>query len=310
MAKPVLEVLSLTKKYGSYLAVDSIHFTLQEGEILGLLGPNGAGKSTTIQLLLGLTTPDDGEIRYFGQDLQHHREEILQQINFSSAYSKVQNKLTVKQNLWIYAGFYGVSNINERIEELINLFEIESCSDTLFWKLSSGQKSRVVLAKALINRPKILLLDEPTASLDPDIVSKIIDLIRDLKTKHKVSILFTSHNMEEVTKLCDRVIFLQRGKIVAEDSPLGLTKRVGDAQLQITFDGVFEPISQYLTEKGYTYAYPRQQVVNISLPEAAIPAVLFGLSKREVWMTDIDINKPTLEDVFLQISRGEQHVTG
>jgi ABC-2 type transport system ATP-binding protein len=153
MSQPVLEVNQLTKRYGSYVAVDHVSFIIHEGEILGLLGPNGAGKSTTIQMLLGLTEQDSGEIRYFGQDFSQHKEKILEKINFASAYMELQSRLTVRQNLRIFAMLYGIEKVEQRITELLKLLEVDSYADELFWHLSSGQKTRVILAKALLNRP-------------------------------------------------------------------------------------------------------------------------------------------------------------
>lgn len=308
MITPVLEVKNLTKKYGppvgGFIAVDNISFSINKGEIVGLLGPNGAGKTTTIQMLLGLTTPSFGEIQYFGKNFKNNREYCLSKINFSSAYANIQDRMTIRQNLRIYAGLYGLSNFEKRIEELLKLFDMAPFIDQLYWKLSSGQKTRVNFVKSLINSPKLILMDEPTASLDPEIMNKVIELVRELQQKEKVSILYTSHNMEEVARVCDRVIFLDHGKIVAMDTPLGLTKLVGEGRLILTFDGEKDPVDSYLKERGYKYSYLRNHVVVIHLAEEIIPEVLFGLSKRKVWITDIDIEKPDLEDVFLTIARG------
>lgn len=306
----ILDVKQLTKDYGSYRAVDHVSFSIKEGEIVGLLGPNGAGKTTTIQMLLGLTYPTSGEISYFGKSFQANREYILTRINFASAYSHVQGRSTVWQNMRIYAGLYGIANPEKRIEELLKLLEVEEFKDHLFWKLSSGQKTRVVLAKALLNEPRLILMDEPTASLDPEIANKVIELIQDLQRKEKVSILYTSHNMEEVERLCDRVIFLYHGKILAEDTPLGLTKRAGDCELTLTFDGDKKPVEAYLERKKYAFDFLRSQVVTIFISEKELPKVLFGLSSEGVWLTNIDIERPDLEDVFLSIAGGTyEHTT-
>jgi ABC-2 type transport system ATP-binding protein len=310
MSQPLLEVKDLVKVYPPekkgkqpFTAVDGISFELKAGEIVGLLGPNGAGKTTTIQMLLGLTTPTQGEINYFGKDLQHHREEVLERINFASAYSNLQGKMTIAQNLRIYGMLYRVQNIEQKIKEVAKLLEIEHLLDRKFWKLSSGQKTRAVLAKSLINEPELLLMDEPTASLDPDIVQKIIELIRKLQKEKKVAILYTSHNMEEITRLCDRVVFLYQGKVLAEDTPLGLTKLVGGARLMVTIDGEVTPAVEYLKSQKYGFKKIGDQVLDISLPEDAVPGTLFDLKKAGVWLTDIDIKKPSLEDVFLSFSR-------
>ncbi len=303
MAQPVLEVNQLTKRYGDYLAVDHISFAIQEGEILGLLGPNGAGKSTTIQMLLGLTEPDSGEVCYFGQDFAHHRESILRRINFASAYAELQGRITVRQNLRIFGMLYEVPQLEKRITELLELFEVESHADTLFWHLSSGQKTRVILAKALLNRPKMLLMDEPTASLDPDIVNKIIQLIQQLQEQEKVSILFTSHNMPEVSRLCDRVAFLSHGKIVLIDTPLALTKKIGKTKLVLTFDAKKQIVIDYLKKENHPANFVRDDLVEISLLEQDIPKVLFELKNKDVWITSLSTEQPSLEDVFLHLSQ-------
>ena len=304
MNTPILEVHELTKKFNAFTAVDHISFSVGEGEIVGLLGPNGAGKTTTIQMLLDLMTPTSGTISYFSKPFPKEREYILSRINFASAYSHVQSRMTVGENLIIYAGLYEIPDAKERINELLSLLEIEDLKHKLFWHLSSGQKTRVILVKSLLNRPKLLLMDEPTASLDPDIANKIIELIQLLQQKEHISILFTSHNMGEVEQLCDRVMFLSHGKIVAEDTPLELTKRVGNSHLILTFDGEQTPVRTFLISENLVFTFPREHVVEISLVETDIPKILFGFRKHKVWITDVNVEKPDLEDVFLSIAGG------
>jgi ABC-2 type transport system ATP-binding protein len=303
MSQPALQVTNLTKQYGDYTAVDHISFQIEEGQILGLLGPNGAGKSTTIQMLLGLTEPDGGEIRYFGQNFAKNKSEVLQKINFASAYAELQARLTVRQNLRIFGMLYAVKNLEKRIDELLSLLEVEAVANQLFWHLSSGQKTRVILAKALLNSPKMLLMDEPTASLDPDIVNKIIHLIKQLQEREKVSILFTSHNMQEVARLCDRVSFLQRGKIVMTDTPLGLTKKIGSTKLALSFEAKKGVVEKYLKTNNYKADFVRSDFVEITLPEEDVPKVLFQLKEEGVWITSLTTEQPSLEDVFLHISQ-------
>lgn len=310
MAYSILEVSGLTKHYGTFIAVNNITFSIKEGEIVGLLGPNGAGKTTTIQMLLDLITPSSGEIRYFGKPFPKEREYCLSRINFASAYTHVQSRMTVIQNLRIYAGLYAVAQADKKVEELLDLLEIRELARELFWHLSSGQKTRVILAKALLNNPQLLLMDEPTASLDPDIANKVVELIQTLQKKEGVSMLYTSHNMEEVERLCDRVIFLDHGRIVAEDTPLGLTKRVGTSRLIITFDGPQKPVVRYLERLKYAHVFVRPQMVEIEVSDNDIPKALFGLSNDGVWLTDIEVKKPGLEDVFLSIAGGNyEHTT-
>jgi ABC-2 type transport system ATP-binding protein len=305
MASPVLSVHQLTKTYGEYLAVDHISFEIAEGEILGLLGPNGAGKSTTMQMLLGLTEPDSGEIRYFDKNFVQNKEYCLSRINFASTYAELNIRMTVYQSLKIFCGLYNVKDAEKRIHELTRLLECEECLSKQFWHLSSGQKTRVILAKSLLNRPKMLLMDEPTASLDPDIVAKIIQLIKKMQEQEKMTILFTSHNMDEVARLCDRVAFLVKGKIMIIDTPLELTKKIGGAMVTLNFDGDKKIVADYLNEEKYKYTFVTKNLVEITVPETDIPKLLFELKKKEVWITSISIDKPSLEDVFLHISRNE-----
>ncbi len=231
----VIETRGLTKRFGDIYAVKDISFELRRGEILGILGPNGAGKTTTMHMLLGLTTPSSGMIRILGLDPDKDREEILGRINFSSSYVSLPYSLTVRENLLVFARLYSVKDKKEKIAELLRLFELESIKDEPIRKLSSGQITRVSLAKSLLNDPEILLLDEPTASLDPDIADKTRRLLSEKKDRDGVSILYTSHNMQEMEDLCDRLIFLDRGRIVASGVPTDIIKKLGGETLEEVF---------------------------------------------------------------------------
>ncbi len=235
MSSPVLQVTDLSKRFGDFPAVDGISFSIKPGEILGLLGPNGAGKTTTIQMLLGLVTPTAGSICMFGMDLSTHREAILQQVNFSSTYISMPQSLTVEENLWVVARLYGLSDIPRRVEQIVKKLEMEEFCTKVTRKLSSGQMTRVTLAKAFLTEPKILFLDEPTASLDPDIAEKIRALLKKERRSSGLSILYTSHNMREMEEMSDRIIFLQRGKIVAEGTAQEIVTRFGQADLEEVF---------------------------------------------------------------------------
>lgn len=303
MKSPVLEVTGLVKEYGAFTAVAGISFSLSPGEALGFLGPNGAGKTTTIQMLLGLTEPTSGSITYFGRELSRAREYCMQRINFVSAYNQLQTKTTVRQNLHVYAMLYGVSDWKKKVEKLASLMNMSKKLDTLYWRLSSGEKARANFIKALLNDPSVILMDEPTASLDPEIVQTVIQNINEIR-KTGVAVLFTSHNMQEVTRVCDRVMFLDHGKIVASDTPLGLSKRIGTAILRLTFDGKKEVVVGYLKEKQHAHTLLQSNLVEVRLREQDIPSVLFDLGKRGVFIIDIEIDKPTLEDVFISIARG------
>lgn len=231
----VVEVRNLTKRFQGFTAVDNISFDIKKGEILGLLGPNGAGKTTTIHMLLGLITPTVGNIHMFGLDLATHRETILQQVNFSSTYISMPFSLTVEENLKVIARLYELKHIQHRIDDIVKKLEMEDIRHRLTRKLSSGQMSRLTLAKALMTEPKVLFLDEPTASLDPDIVNKIKSFLKEYQRSEGLSILYTSHNMREMEEMSDRIIFLQRGKIVAEGTVQEIIQRYGQRDLEEVF---------------------------------------------------------------------------
>jgi len=231
----VIEVERLTKRFGEVTAVDDLSFSARRGEILGLLGPNGAGKTTTIQLLLGLTTPTTGAIRLFGLPLREHRRQILQRVNFSSAYISLPFNLSVRENLDVFGRLYGVRNRRHRIAELLELFEIPEVVDSVTGKLSSGQVTRVNLCKAFLNDPEILFLDEPTASLDPDIAEKVRAALKSVQRERGVTMVYTSHNMREIELVCDRVIFLSHGKLVAQGTPREILERADSESLERVF---------------------------------------------------------------------------
>ena len=235
MPVPIVEVKNLTKRFGDFTAVDGIAFDIQPGEILGLLGPNGAGKTTTIQMLLDLVTPTAGSIRMFGLELATHREEILSQVNFSSTYISMPYSLTVEENLWVVGKLYGMADITRRIDEVLKKVEMEDSRTKITRRLSSGQMTRLALAKAFLTEPKVLLLDEPTASLDPDIAQKIRALLKEVRRSSGLSILYTSHNMKEMEEMSDRIIFLQKGKIVAQGTAQEITQRFGQRDLEDVF---------------------------------------------------------------------------
>lgn len=222
---PVLEVKNLVKKFGNFTAVDGISFDLKEGEILGFLGPNGAGKSTTINCLLGIIKPEEGTIKIFGKDLQKKRSEIMQEANYCSAEYNLPWSLTVYESLLVYSRIYQVKDAKLRIGELLDLFEISDLRDKQIRNLSYGQRARTNLCKALLNRPRLLLLDEPMSSMDPDVVDKGIKLLLKIQKENKMSILYTSHNMWEIEQVANRVIFINHGKIIAQGTPLELTRQ-------------------------------------------------------------------------------------
>ena len=230
-----VEVIDLCKSYGNKDAVRGVDFKIKENEIIGLLGPNGCGKTTTIGMLLGLLKPSKGQININGMKIEKNRIEILQKINFISPYIELPKKLTVKQNLLVYGKLYGVENIKRRIEYLINKLRLEELLNKITGELSSGQKNRVSLAKALINNPSVLFLDEPTASLDPEIGDFVRTFLENYKKEKKISILLASHNMNEVTRLCKSILMMKEGVIIDKGAPENLIKKHGRKNLEEVF---------------------------------------------------------------------------
>lgn len=232
---PIIAVKNLVKKFGEVTAVDNLSFSVSPGTITGLLGPNGAGKTTTIQMILDLVTPTSGTIEVFGKDLKYHREEILGKVNFSSPYVSLPSNLKVWENLYTFARLYGVKDVKGKVNELCDFFEIRDLLPKQTANLSTGQLTRLNLTKALLNDPELLLLDEPTASLDPDIADRTRQMLKRIQKEKKVSILYTSHNMDEVEEICDRVIFISHGKLKDDGTPAELIKKYGHQDLNDVF---------------------------------------------------------------------------
>jgi len=235
MPEIIVDVQHLRKEFDGTVAVADVSFTVQRGEIVGVLGPNGAGKTTTIQVLLGLTTATTGMVTVFGQDLKKHRVDILQRCNFSSAYTGLPSNLKVRENLLIFSRIYGVKAYREKIEEVLEMFEIKHLRDKITGHLSSGESTRVNLCKALLNDPELLMLDEPTASLDPDIADKVRKLLRRIQREKGMTMIYTSHNMRDVEEVCDRVLFLHKGRIIAEGTPQQVTQKFQQKSLEDVF---------------------------------------------------------------------------
>jgi len=235
MSNHVLSVSNLCKQYVNTTAVDGVSFTVGRNEIVGLLGPNGAGKTTTINMILGVLEPDSGRIRIEGLDIAGHRTEALAYTNFSAAYAPLPGNLTVYQNLRIFGLIYCVANLSERIEQVLEQYDLQAFRQVRVGLLSSGEQARVSLAKAMLNRPRLLLLDEPTASLDPNVANDIRERICAFARTESVGVLWTSHNMYEVEKVCDRVLILSHGKILLEGDPKLLPHEHGEKSLEDLF---------------------------------------------------------------------------
>ena len=233
--KNSIEVINLSKSYKSKQAVNNINFKINENEIVGLLGPNGCGKTTTIGMILGLLKPTSGQVLINGIDIEKNKISLLHKMNFISPYIELPKKLTVKQNLTVYAKLYNINNLNDRIDYLSNKLRLNNLLDKITGELSSGQKNRASLAKALINEPTVLLLDEPTASLDPETGDFIRTFLENYKKEKKIAVLLASHNMDEVKRLCGSVLMMNDGNIIDRGTPDDLIKKHGRKNLEEVF---------------------------------------------------------------------------
>ena len=299
MYQDVLEVKNLTKKFGKFTAVNKLSFTMQSGQVLGLLGPNGAGKTTTIQMLLGLMSPTFGEISYFGKNFYEHREEILKELNFSSTYISMPWLFTVSEILDIYARLYEIPNKKERTTRLLKEFEIDHLIKKQFYMLSAGEKTRLFLTKAFLNYPKLILLDEPTASLDPDIAVKIRKFLTKQKKEYNVSVLLTSHNMAEVEELCDEVIVIKQGEVLAKNTPANLSKKISDCKVELLIKNE-EKAEKFLHMQKINYEKDKTRF-KFELPEKEVANFLMLLAAEKIEYDEVAIDKPDLEDFFLKV---------
>lgn len=306
----ILEVHDLVKVYppekkggASFTAVKGISFALEEGQILGLLGPNGAGKSTTISMLLGNLTPTSGKITYFGRDFSKHKSEILESVTFASTYIRMPWRLSVMENLQIYAMLYGVSGelFVSRAKKFLDFFGVWSQRDKTMNMLSAGQVTRIMLAKAFIPHPKVVLLDEPTASLDPDIAHQVRDFVRMQQAEYKTSVLYTSHNMDEVADLCDSVMFLKGGEIIAHDTPEKLANSVSTAKMTLRIKDGLKRVTRFAGELSLEVVVDGRDAT-LTIDEQQVADFLSKLAHEKITYTQISIDKPTLEDYFLSMT--------
>jgi ABC-2 type transport system ATP-binding protein len=304
---PVLTVTELTKVYKGrkpVTAVDHLTFELGRGEILGLLGPNGAGKTTTIQMLLSTLKPTSGRIEYFGKSLAQDRESILALVGYASAYSKLPVHLAIEENLDVFGRLYGMSSNarKERTKELMTRFGVWDLRRRTMAGLSAGQTTRVMLAKAFLARPRIALLDEPTASLDPDIAHEVRAFVRAQRDEAGVSILYTSHNMDEVAEICDRVLFLDRGKIAAVGTPEELAASAASTRIRFIVERGLDDLIHTGEAWGLAVTVERE-TVEVEIDEHHVAEFLQELALKAVTYTHISLLKPTLEDYFLMLAR-------
>ena len=304
----VLSVSNIRKVFEgrkSFTAVDGVSFDIKAGEIVGLLGPNGAGKSTTIQMLLGTMRPTSGEITYFGRDFFRNRSAVLAQVGYVNGYSRLPWNLSVFENLQVHGRLYGMG-LRERlkgINALLDSFGAGALKHKLMHQLSAGEATRVVLARAFLPNPRLVLLDEPTAALDPAICREVIDFIRDQRRLREVSMLYTSHNMAEVAELCDRVVFLKQGRVLACGTPRDLAATLASARLKLGLTKRTEDLQIFLAEKCLPWQL-RDNWLEVSLKQDAIPDLLAAMGARGLGFSGIEIEKPSLEDYFVSVSKG------
>lgn len=313
--KPILTVESLVKIFepkGLLLrsherlactAVNNVSFNINPGEIVGLLGPNGSGKTTILHMLLGILTPTSGNITYFGKQFDTHRSDILQDIGFASAYLRLAPRLTVYENLDIIGRLYCISTAEreKRIKNDLTFFELWEMRNKEIATLSAGQATCAMFIKAFLASPKIVLLDEPTASLDPDTARQLHDYIIRQRTQHNVSMLLATHNMEEANQFCDRVLVLNQGAIVANNTPQALTAQIATSKVRLTIPHDIAQTIEYATRNGLPFAVIDSGIV-LELEEKIIASTLIDLARSNCTFTHVSIEKPTLEDYFLHIA--------
>jgi ABC-2 type transport system ATP-binding protein len=310
---PILRVEHLTKHFLSgpffvrtrvqTLAIRDISFEIQAGEIVGMLGPNGAGKTTTMHMLIGALKPTSGSIFYFNRDFSQHRSELLEKIAFASGSIQLPTTLSVIQNLDIYARLYGLSSRERsaRLESLLTTFGIWHLKDLSSGHLSYGQMARLMIVKAFLAHPKIVFLDEATAALDPEIALTARDFLMNEKKMHGTAILFASHNMDEVAHLCDRVLIMKEGIIVANKSADQLTKEVTTVKVQFTATRDLKKMDQFLTGHELLHTIDNDNIT-VELDEHAVAQLLSRFAQEEIMYSHISIEKPNLEDYFFKMT--------
>jgi ABC-2 type transport system ATP-binding protein len=294
----VLRTISLQKRFGGVTALESLDLSVERGEIVGLLGPNGAGKTTTVNLILGLLQPTAGRVELFGEDLARARSRLLKRVNFASAYAGLPRDLTIEENLRVFAHLYEVDDARRKIGALLEQLDLAALAGRRVWHLSAGQRMRVVLAKALLSEPELLLLDEPTASLDPDTATRIrADLSRYAGLGR--TLLWTSHNMAEVERHCTRVVFIHRGRVVLDGPPRELARRAGRVLVRIRpRDPLPAPLATRFEQE------PGDGWLRAEAADEGEAAELVALSQQAVGLVGVELRNPTLEDVFLMLARG------
>jgi len=286
-------------------AVKGISFSVKKGEILGFLGPNGAGKSTTINMLTGLVTPDAGEIKILGLDPIRNWELVRNSTNVATAYEHLSDVLTVKQNLKVYAKLYGVKNYNEKIQEVTDLFKVNHILNRRANKLSSGEHTRMILAKSFLNDPKVIFMDECTVGLDPDVAEHTRQIILDYNRDRGCSILFTSHYMYEVEELCKKVVFMENGKIVKIGTPKDIKKTMTNQTIELDVVRNRPKLMSLLKNKGINFMCLDKNLISFQIDskEHNLQNILNVITNNKISFKDIHIKKPTLDDFFIKLAR-------
>lgn len=299
-----LQVDGVSKKFPrakTSFAVNDLSFAVARGEIVGLLGPNGAGKTTTIRMIISVLHPDSGTIRILGHSLATERSAALQEVAFASTYTNLPLFLTVQENLDVHGRLYGLSKTERaaRIEEILFRFRAVEHRHKRVGQLSAGERTRVMLARAFLPKPKLAILDEPTASLDPDIAQEVRDFVERQRDEEGTTILFSSHNMMEVTDLCDRVVFLRDGRIIAIDTPERLAATAGGSIVELEFDpAAIESAVRVLRAARYTLSHSGHTIA-VEVQEGMEAQLFIELSKQALSYSRVSIHRPTLEDYFL-----------
>ncbi|MBI2655619.1 ABC transporter ATP-binding protein [Candidatus Woesearchaeota archaeon] len=298
-------VKSFKEKGRAITAVDNISFSVKKGEIFGLLGPNGAGKSTTINILTGLLEKDSGTIKVLGFEPEKNWEYVKNNSNVATAYSWLSDVLTIRQNLRVYAKLYGVKNCEHKINELLEMFELKNVADRKIIRLSSGENTRAVLCKGLINSPKVLFLDECTVGLDPDIADKTRGIIKDYQKKNDCTILFTSHYMYEVEELCDRIAFMSNGKIIRIDTSSNLKKLIKKHTVEIAVKKNIKLLREFLKTEGVDIVFEKDNsiVFEVTTEEDKMYKVISKIFHKGFMLSNLHVKGPTLDDIFIKIAR-------
>lgn len=285
-----------------FVAVDNVSFVLKEGEILGFLGPNGAGKTTTINMLLNLLTPTQGSVSYFGEKLDA-RKHIPSYVAYASGFMRLPATLTVRESLRMYGLLYNMPwhYLSKKIDEILAAFALEPLANRMVTTLSAGQTTSVLLARAFLVEPRIILLDEPTAALDPETAHHIRSFITQQNKKHNISILFTSHNMPEVAELCSRILMLKQGAIIADNTPESLASSVSVGRVWFVLTSGHEQVMRYAADHGIQVVM-HEHAIEVVMHEQGIARLLIDFAKLGIEYSQISIEKPSLEDYFLSVA--------